>query len=212
MVSSMPSEMDVVRRTCLDPAWVAATATSLNIDPTVRDTTTKSKLNPYLRPTLPAARFQVSDSRTSRPGIFTPTCGYNEVIAGVGAKVDANGNVIAKGNVAGTLVLEWGSWDSIVLTSYVNSILLQEVLGYDVSYANVGSSTMSTARMSATSARGQCTPTHFNPEVWSAVRIAALNVFANATTRSIIGYWGRSGHYTLTANVAQALQGPALVN
>ncbi|KAF0687027.1 Aste57867_21210 [Aphanomyces stellatus] len=211
-MASKPTEMDVVRRTCLDPAWAAATAASLNVDPTARDPTTNAKLNPYLRPTLLAARFQVSDSRTSLPGIYTPACGYNGAIAGVGATVDASGNVIDKGNVAGTFVIEWGGWDSIVLTTYVNSILLQEVLGYDVSYVKLGGTSQTTACMSATSARGQCTPTHFNPEVWSAVRIAALNVFANATTRSIIGYWGRSGHYTLTANVAQALQGPALVN
>ncbi|KAF0711611.1 hypothetical protein As57867_005165, partial [Aphanomyces stellatus] len=205
----MPTEMDVVRRTCLDPAWVAATAASLNVDPTARDPTTNAKLNPYLRRTLPAARFQVSDSRTSRPGIYTSTCGYNRPISGIGATVDANGNAVNQGNIAGTLVVEWGPWDSITLTTYVNSILLQEVLGYDVSYTIVDGS-VSTSRMSTVSTLGKCAPSHFNAEVWSAVRIASLNVFANATTRSIIGYWGRSGHYTLTANVAQAIQGPAI--
>ncbi|KAF0699376.1 Aste57867_10057 [Aphanomyces stellatus] len=206
MASTTPSDLDLVRRKCLDAAWVSANAASLHLDPNARDPTSHAKLNPWLRSSLPTARFQVNDARTYNPTAFTSSCGYREVVAGVGATVDATGNVVNKGRIAGTFVAEYGGWASIDLTTYVNVILLQEVLGYDVSFVYIDSSSQSTARMS-TSARGQCTPTHFNPEVWSAAHASQLDQFASAASVSIIGYYGRSGHYTLKANVDQALQG-----
>ncbi|ETV90901.1 hypothetical protein, variant 3 [Aphanomyces invadans] len=60
----------------------------------------------------------------------------------------------------------------------------------------------------STMGRGLCTPTHLNPEVWTSSQMAALKVHANESTMANVGYWGRSGLYTLQANVDDALRGP----
>ncbi|KDO31316.1 hypothetical protein SPRG_03932 [Saprolegnia parasitica CBS 223.65] len=55
---------------------------------------------------------------------------------------------------------------------------------------------------------GACTPSHVSPEVWTSSKMALLNVYANETSSSAIGYNGQSGLYTLKANVDEALKGP----
>ncbi|CAK4216314.1 unnamed protein product [Aphanomyces euteiches] len=204
---TLPDATDAVRRTCLDAQWVASTAANLKIDPKARDPSTNRKLYPWLRPTLPTARFRISDPRFTSSA-YSSNCVSSTYIYGVGASIDAAGRVLQRGKIEGTLVAEWAGWPSHQLTSYVNSILVQEVLGYDVSFAIIDYSPGATERMS-TAGQGLCTPTHVNPEIWSEARIKILNVYANETTSGIIGYWGRTGHYTLQANVNIALQGKA---
>ncbi|RHY19663.1 hypothetical protein DYB36_000324 [Aphanomyces astaci] len=125
------------------------------------------------------------------PNVYTATCGFQETVYGMGATVDAStGSIVNQGTVQGTFVAEWGGWPTHEVTSYVNAILLQEVLGYDVSFV-YSSGTYSTERMS-TMGRGLCTPTHLNPEVWTTSQMTTLKQHANESTMSNIGYWGRS--------------------
>ncbi|RHY23851.1 hypothetical protein DYB32_009433 [Aphanomyces invadans] len=144
------------------------------------------------------------------PTVYTAACGYKETIYGVGSTVDAaTGTIVNQGTIPGTFVSEWGGWPTHELTSYVNAILLQEVvrpirvlrdvvhsllqLGYDVSFVHA-TGTYATERMS-TMGRGLCTPTHLNPEVWTSSQMAALKVHANESTMANVGYWG-SRHVT----------------
>ncbi|KAF0747254.1 hypothetical protein AaE_007789, partial [Aphanomyces astaci] len=207
---AVPSTHDAVRRTCMNAAWVKAQAATSKVDPSARDPATNRKVHPWLRPSLRSARFKVQDLRMT-PNVYTATCGFQETVYGMGATVDAStGSIVNQGTVQGTFVAEWGGWPTHEVTSYVNAILLQEVLGYDVSFV-YSSGTYSTERMS-TMGRGLCTPTHLNPEVWTTSQMTTLKQHANESTMSNIGYWGRSGHYTLRANVQDALLGPLSVS
>ncbi|ETV66634.1 hypothetical protein H257_16940 [Aphanomyces astaci] len=207
---AVPSTHDAVRRTCMNAAWVKAQAATSKVDPSARDPATNRKVHPWLRPSLRSARFKVQDLRMT-PNVYTATCGFQETVYGMGATVDAStGSIVNQGTVQGTFVAEWGGWPTHEVTSYVNAILLQEVLGYDVSFV-YSSGTYSTERMS-TMGRGVCTPTHLNPEVWTTSQMTTLKQHANESTMSNIGYWGRSGHYTLRANVQDALLGPLSVS
>ncbi|CAK4092083.1 unnamed protein product [Aphanomyces euteiches] len=91
--------------------------------------------------------------------------------------------------------------------SWTLSILLQEVLGYDVSYFETDSGGLASQRMSSVGL-GTFVPTHYNAEVWAASKLQVLNVYENESIGSNNGYYGQAGWFTLTSNVNEALLGP----
>ncbi|KAF0694317.1 Aste57867_14801 [Aphanomyces stellatus] len=194
-----------MRGKCLDAAWVAATAATYNLDPHARDTQLRL-VEPTLRPALRHPRYILQDAR-QQGDAFRPTCmPPGEVVRGVGELVYPNGSQASPGNVLGTLTIELCSWPSHALTTGIMMILIQEVIGYDVSVYATTNAIYATERMSA-EGRGLCTPTHLNAEVWPDGKLSTLNMFANETIASSNGYVGQSGLYTLTKNVQTALNG-----
>ncbi|CAK4349662.1 unnamed protein product [Aphanomyces euteiches] len=207
-MATTPSSFEVIRRKCLDAAWVANVSATLGIDPNARDSQNRL-VYPWLRPSLPAAKFKINDDRQYLPTAFQPACfGGGEALHGVGETIFvSNSSQANRGKFQGTFVMEWNGWTTHALTSMTLSILLQEMLGYDVSYFETAGGTLCTQRMSSVRL-GTCVPTHFNAEVWSVAKLGILNVYANESTWAGNGYTGLSGWYTLTANVQEALKGP----
>ncbi|KAF0700569.1 Aste57867_8905 [Aphanomyces stellatus] len=219
-----PSSFDAVRGTCLDAAWVSQTAAALRttppyVDPFGRDPTQAMKrFYPWLRPALTKARYNFTDPRqfpsnTNNNVVepFSSTClnaTAGETLHGVGETVNmTDGRQIHQGRFQNTLILEWSGWSSHMLTTSVASIILQEVIGYDVSiYKTAGDDGAATERMSSVG-KGICKPTIFNAEVWKTSAQAQLDVFANETQNDLNGYMGRSGWFTLVANLNEAWKG-----
>ncbi|ETW10209.1 hypothetical protein, variant 1 [Aphanomyces invadans] len=101
--------------------------------------------------------------------------------------------------------MELSSWPSQALSTTVLAILIQEVVGFDVSIFEADDSMYAAERMSS-KGRGICTPTHMNVEVDTVI---AISPYANQTTSSSIGYTSQIGIYTLRSNVMTALKGDA---
>lgn len=80
---------------------------------------------------LDVCLVQVDDPRTNVPtaSLYQRDCmPPDSMIYGVGATLDANGNVLDPGRVNGSLVLELKAWASILLTTMVFSIITQELV------------------------------------------------------------------------------------
>ncbi|KAG9401070.1 hypothetical protein AC1031_009829 [Aphanomyces cochlioides] len=207
-MATKPSSFDAVRRKCLDAAWVANVSATLSVDPQARDSQNR-RVYPWLRPALQSARFKINDNRQYLPTAYQPKCfGQGELLHGVGETVSASsGNQVNQGSFQGTFTMEWNGWPSHALMSSTLSVLLQEVLGYDVTYFETASGALASQRMSSVGL-GTCVPTHYNAEVWAASKLQVLNVYANESTSRSNGYDGQAGWFTLTANVNEASLGP----
>ncbi|KAF0691763.1 Aste57867_17034 [Aphanomyces stellatus] len=207
MAQTMPGPFQVSRGTCLTAAWVAEIAAAYQIDPSARDALLRHTF-PYLRPALKRPRFKIEDAR--QLGAFdptSPTCPPpTGLVRGVGERVFADGRQAVRGTIVGTITLELNSWLSHALSTTILSILLQEVVGYDVSIFQASDPINTAERMSSVG-QGLCYPTHANVEVWTAGKATVLSNFANETIATTIGYSGQSGLYTLKTNVDTALLG-----
>ncbi|EQC42328.1 hypothetical protein SDRG_00067 [Saprolegnia diclina VS20] len=206
---TLPSNFETRRlNKCLDAAWVAATAKRLNLDPNAIDSQ-RRRANPLLRQGLQEPRFTLNDPRQYSSNAFKPECfKADQSFHGVGERVYPNGSVATTGTWNGSLVLEYNNWQSQTLTTSIIAILASEVVGYPVSFLKTSGGLGVTERMSSVGA-GVCTPSHVSPEVWTSSKMTLLNVYANETSSSAIGYNGQSGLYTLQTNVDEALKGPA---
>ncbi|KAG9401073.1 hypothetical protein AC1031_009832 [Aphanomyces cochlioides] len=164
-MASEPSSFDTLRRTCLDAAWVANVSATLGVDPMARDGQNR-RIYPWLHPALQSARFKINDKRQYLTTAYQPKCfGDGEILHGVGETVDtATREQTSQGQFQGTFTIEWNAWPSHDLMSWTLSILLQEVLGYDVSYFETDSGGLVFQRMSSVGL-GTCVPTHCNAEV-----------------------------------------------
>ncbi|OQR98481.1 transmembrane protein [Achlya hypogyna] len=177
-------------RKCLDASWVSSTAKSLGLDPDALDWQHR-KVNPVLRPALERARFILNDPRQHTSRTFDSRCFQpSESFHGVGETIYANGTVANRGICNGTVVLEYNTWESQTMTTTVLAILISEVVGYQVSYFITDGGLDATERM-ASVGLGTCSPTHVNVEVWTASKLSLLDVFANETSSSAIGYNGQ---------------------
>ncbi|CAK4094513.1 unnamed protein product [Aphanomyces euteiches] len=207
-MATKPSSFDAVRRKCLDAAWVANVSATLGVDPQARDSQNR-RVYPWLRPALQSARFKINDNRQYLATAYQPKCfGQGELLHGVGETVSASGgNQVNQGSFQGTFTMEWNGWPSLVVMSSTLAILLQEVLGYDVTYFETTTSALASQRMSSVGL-GTCVPTHYNAEVWATSKLQMLNVYANESTSRSNGYDGQAGWFTLTANVNEASLGP----
>ncbi|KAF0718485.1 hypothetical protein As57867_001652, partial [Aphanomyces stellatus] len=209
-MATTTAPFDAIRGKCLDAAWVANVSATLGVTPSARDPKTGRLLYPWLRSALQKARFKINDPRQALPTAFQPSCmNSGDLLNGVGERVFVAGGAQASpGTFQGTITLEWNGWPTHSLTSSTMAILLQEVLGYDVTFFQTGSALHATQRMSA-EATGQCTPTHINAEIWAASKLQVLSIYANETSVNSNGYVGQAGWFTLTANLNEALKGPS---
>ncbi|GAB9466631.1 hypothetical protein Gpo141_00004001 [Globisporangium polare] len=191
--------------TCLTKDWVVSMEAQLGVSSTERDRLNRL-VHPFLRAALQHPRYQVIDPRTRQKDIYTAECmGDGPLIYGAGANVDANGSIVDKGRINGTLIVEVGPWASNELTSQVFSILASEVYGYEVSILYIAESADLTQRMSSVGS-GLCTPVHASLEVWITGIELALDRFANESVAvGGIGYFGRSGLYTTMDFIEDAL-------
>ncbi|KAL3656339.1 hypothetical protein V7S43_018830 [Phytophthora oleae] len=194
--------------TCLDDAWAASVSKSLSISATDRNSF-GTLVNPYLHGALSAPRFRVDDQRTARARneLYQTDCmAADSVFYGVGARVDANGDIVDPGRVNGTLVIEIDTWSSHSLSSFVVAIIAQELLGYEVSFFQASGSADMTQRMSSVGT-GTCAPTHVNVEVWlDAATQRALAVYYNESSFvGGVGYDGLAGLFTSTSFINAGL-------
>ncbi|GAB9475494.1 hypothetical protein Gpo141_00012588 [Globisporangium polare] len=191
--------------TCLTKEWVAAMEVQLGVSSAERDHL-KRHVHPFLRPALQHPRYRVEDLRTSKNGVFSAKCmTVGSKVYGVGAQVDANGEITMQGRVDGTLVVEVQPSETHAMASSLFAILASEVLGYEVSLFYTADAEDLTERMSSVGA-GECTPTHVNIEVWTDGIEEKLEMFANESVAvGGIGYLGRSGLYTTANFVKDAL-------
>ncbi|CAK4728769.1 unnamed protein product [Aphanomyces euteiches] len=182
-MTTTPGPYEATRGTCLTPAWAAAAAVYMN-------------------------NMQMNDPRLARG--FDPSCQLTTpggVLRGVGERVFPNGTIAVPGRVNDTFVVEVNPRLSHKITSAIMAIIVQEVVGYDVSFYEVPESPYVSERLS-TVGRGVCTPTHVNAEVWPTSALSEnLDVYSNDTTSATVGYNAQSGLYTLKSNVNTALQG-----
>ncbi|KAF0695543.1 Aste57867_13653 [Aphanomyces stellatus] len=208
-MATQPSSFDAIRRKCLDAAWVANVSTTLGIDPNARDSQGR-RLYPWLRVALPSPRFTINDPRHGLASAFQRSSfTASESLHGVGETVfTATGAQASQGTFQGTLTLEWNGWPSHSLMTSVIGILVQEALGYDVTFFDTPGALDASQRMSSVG-KGTITPTHLNCEIWAAAKLAVLSIYNNETTAGSNGYVGQAGWFTLTANVNQANLGPA---
>ncbi|OQR95790.1 hypothetical protein THRCLA_07569 [Thraustotheca clavata] len=206
-IQTQPSLVETQRGSCLDAAWVHATATKYNLDPNARDGQNR-RLNPLLQPGLKNPRFKFTDRRMNNPNIFSSCLQSGEAIHGLGEQVYPNGSQAYAGIYNGTVILELNPWTSHDLSRLVITILLQEVVGYGVSSFETGGGLHCAERMSG-EGLGRCSPTHVNPEVWTSGKLSTLKVYANETAPVATGFNGITSLYTLTANVEEGLKGKA---
>ncbi|KAF0718488.1 Aste57867_1657 [Aphanomyces stellatus] len=89
--------------------------------------------------------------------------------------------VVARRTFQGTVTLEWNGWPSYALMTSTLAILLQEVVGYDVTFFETGDGDAASQRMSS-ERKGTITPTHINAEIWAAQKFQVLQVYANETS------------------------------
>ncbi|KAJ0408310.1 hypothetical protein ATCC90586_000051 [Pythium insidiosum] len=184
--------------TCFDDAWVKKMETQLGVSASERDS--KGRLaHPYLRPALKNTRFLINDPRTAADPatLFRDECmpagavyfGYESKIAG--------GKLVDRGKIAGTLIVEIKTWVSNAIATMVFAILAQEMVGYEVSLYRIPYSPDMAQRMSSVGL-GRCTPVHANVETWTQSMTEIYAVYANETyCAGGVGYFGRSGVYTL---------------
>ncbi|GAB9476843.1 hypothetical protein Gpo141_00013901, partial [Globisporangium polare] len=194
--------------TCLDAAWVKAVEQNLSISSTELDSKGRH-VHPHLHAALKTPRFQVSDSRTNKDmsQLYQDSCKpSSSKFYGVGSTLDVNGKIVDPGRANGTLVVELKGWASILLTTMVFSIIVQEVFGYEVSFYKTPESSSMAQRMSSVGA-GICTPVHLNMESWVQEAIAEIySVYSNESYSSgSVGYAGRSGIFTTKAFVQKGL-------
>ncbi|TYZ61029.1 hypothetical protein PybrP1_012118 [[Pythium] brassicae (nom. inval.)] len=194
--------------TCLDEAWVKKVEAELSISRYDRDESGRL-VHPHLRPALKTSRFTVVDPRTAKAtaSLYRDDCkATGSLFYGYGARLDDSGKIANPGRVNGTLVLEIKGWDSANLMTMVTAIIIQELLGYEVSLFRVDDVEDVTQRMSSVGA-GLCTPVHMSVEVWT--DSASMKKYALYSEESYssgsIGYPGRSGMFTTLDFVKQGL-------
>ncbi|KAG9405744.1 hypothetical protein AC1031_003660 [Aphanomyces cochlioides] len=206
-MTTIPGPYETTRGTCLSPAWSAGAAANINVNPNARDSF-KRRMFPYLQPALKHPRYKMKDPRLA--GGYDPSCALTTpggVLRGVGERVFPNGTIAVPGRAKDTFVIEVEPWLSHKLSSAILSIIVQEVVGYDVSFYEVADISYVSERLS-TVGRGVCTPTHANVEVWTTSSSSdSLTSYSNDTTSASVGYNAQSGLYTLSSNVKTALQG-----
>ncbi|KAJ0405441.1 hypothetical protein P43SY_005060 [Pythium insidiosum] len=183
---------------CLTAEWVDQIETQLGVSASERDAHGR-KTHPHLHAALKYARFRVNDPRmqtTPLDQLYRPGCTDGDYIFyGKGASVDpGTGEVVDRGHVPGTLVIELKRWASHALATDVISILAQEVVGYNVSIFETSDGNLLSQRMSSVYS-GLCTPVHLNVEVWTTSDTKYTNESFNAGG---IGYFGRAGLFTTT--------------
>ncbi|KAF0695541.1 hypothetical protein As57867_013601, partial [Aphanomyces stellatus] len=209
-MATTTSPFDAIRGQCLDAAWVANASATLGVNPSLRDPKSGRLLYPWLRTAFQKARFKINDPRQALPTAYQRSCmDSGDFLNGVGERVFvADGTQASQGTFQGTITIEYNDWPSHWLSSAVMGVLLQEVLGYDVTFLQTPGGNHASQRMSA-EGMGQCTPTHINVEIWAASKLPVLRVYHNETTSLNNGYVGLAGWFTLTANLNEALKGPS---
>ncbi|KAF0700555.1 Aste57867_8891 [Aphanomyces stellatus] len=195
------SKFDQVRATCLDSDWVDSVAAALAaappyLDPFRRDAQLR-RVHPWLQPALQMGRFSFTDPRQRPPKTasvqpFSPTCLglQGEVLHGVGETVNAaTGQQIKPGIFKGTVTFEWDDWASQWVSTWVAAIVVQEVIGFDVSFLETSDTDNVAERLSSTG-RGRCAPVHFNAEVWGSRHQHQVTEYASEVHVDTNGYSG----------------------
>ena len=185
-------------------------ASDNNLNPSALDAVGR-RMYPWLRKALTKPRFSVVDDRLLKDNLFEEgACGDGVPIGqfyGTGAVLNDNGAVTDLGSYADSIVLDVGNWDTSLLTNWVTSIILEEVIGYDVTHFLAANLIATTERMSSVG-RGACTPTHANVETWADGKIDAMNEFSNSSySPGGVGYLGQGGVYTTRDFVVAADDG-----
>ncbi|KAG7391748.1 hypothetical protein PHYPSEUDO_003823 [Phytophthora pseudosyringae] len=117
--------------TCLDSAWVKKMEAERGVSSSDRDSSGRL-IHPFLQAALKYPRYRVDDPRTSSGIAYTDSC-VPEGQVFYGAEQDADGTT--RGEVNGTLVLDWCDWESHGVATLVLAIMAQEVVGLAVEIA-----------------------------------------------------------------------------
>ncbi|KAH9134982.1 hypothetical protein AeRB84_019388 [Aphanomyces euteiches] len=190
MATTYPGPYESTRRKCLDATWVADTAAAYQLDPNARD-----------------SQNRLIDDKRQASGFKIASCiPPGQRIHGIGERIYANGSVASAGEVQGTLTLEMSDRPSHQLATAVMSILLQEVVGYDVTIFDAKDD-LNTAERMASTGLGLCTPTHLDVEVWTMGKLTTHMKYSGLVRARSIGYTGIAGIYTLHSNIVTALAG-----
>ncbi|TMW68035.1 hypothetical protein Poli38472_007707 [Pythium oligandrum] len=195
--------------TCLTSDWVKSIEASLKLNASERDNQGRL-VYPFLHAALRHQRHRVDDARTASAQAYSTGCiPVSTTIYGAGILLDGTtGTLVTPGSVNGSLVLELSGWMTHSLATLAFAILASEVYGYSVSLYDIARTLETTQRMSSVRA-GQCTPTHGNVEVWLSGKEEILQVYANESYEAgPVGYVGRSGLYTTSEFVKDAMTPP----